>query len=86
MTAGPVVGTTRDIVRDIITGSKFEHCVLITAASPTVQMFTERRDGHDMAAFQQLENDILLWMGGNKVLYYLLFVIYYFISKILQER
>lgn len=68
LTSGPVVGTLRDILRDIITGSKFEYCILIVAAGPTVQMFAERRDtGHDMAAFQQLEQDMLTWMGGNKV-------------------
>ncbi|XP_075226847.1 sec1 family domain-containing protein 2-like isoform X2 [Lycorma delicatula] len=67
LTSGPVVGTVRDIVRDIVSASKFEYCILIVASGPTVQMFAEKRDsGHDMAAFQQLECAMLTWMGGSK--------------------
>ncbi|XP_063241487.1 sec1 family domain-containing protein 2-like isoform X2 [Bacillus rossius redtenbacheri] len=83
ITCSPVFGVTRTVLRDVIQASSFEYCVLITAAHPSVHHFLRHggpREGvGEMAAFHDLEEEMLQWMGNMnftvEVFYFPIFVI-----------
>ena len=82
-----IQGTNYDILEHLIRGSKLEYCVVITSAHASLQNLLQwsgtTRDTHqEIEAFQNLEEDILDWMGnmvfickiGPKLVVYLLLV------------
>ena len=63
---GPVVGLRAEKIGEILRGSHFEHCAVITNASPSVNNLA-RHPGRDNLperhTFDELENTLLEWMG-----------------------
>jgi len=57
-------------IRDIILGSRFEHCIVITAAPATIHASIRTSEGlpaddpNNLRAFVELENRLLRWMGN----------------------
>lgn len=66
-----VSGITEMAIRDIILGSRFEHCIVITAAPATIHTSIRTTDGppaddpNNLRAFVELENRLLRWMGNS---------------------
>jgi len=69
LVSSPVVGSTRMILRDIISSSHFEHCVLISSCSPQVLNLATTgnvpNNTVEMTAIHKLEMDMLQWMKGE---------------------
>lgn len=72
--SGAVTGAAEMCVRDIVLGSHFEHCVVVTAAPATVHPAPVRigiseqhcdDDPNNLRAFVELENKLLRWMGNE---------------------
>uniref|UniRef100_A0A146LWX9 Sec1 family domain-containing protein 2 n=3 Tax=Lygus hesperus TaxID=30085 RepID=A0A146LWX9_LYGHE len=65
----PLTGTTRIILRDLISNSKFQHCILITSCSPTVLTLATTgnvsENTEEMTALHKLETDMLHWMKNK---------------------
>ena len=63
---GPAVGLRAEKIGEILRGSHFEHCAVITNASPSVHNLA-RHPGRDNLperhTFDELENNLLEWMG-----------------------
>jgi hypothetical protein len=66
-----VSGITEMAIRDIILGSRFEHCIVITAAPATIHTSIRTTEGppaddpNNLRAFVELENRLLRWMGNS---------------------
>ncbi|XP_076043929.1 sec1 family domain-containing protein 2-like isoform X2 [Oratosquilla oratoria] len=58
--------TKKDILRDIIQSSCFQYCVVISAAHPNVHSYARfgGRETDETMIMNQLEQDILTWMGN----------------------
>ncbi|XP_077986469.1 sec1 family domain-containing protein 2-like [Glandiceps talaboti] len=63
----PLIGQTANTIRDIITASHFQYCIVITATTPEVHYFT-RKENHDPnyenKIFENFEEHMLHWMGN----------------------
>ncbi|XP_073993863.1 sec1 family domain-containing protein 2-like isoform X2 [Rhodnius prolixus] len=68
--SSPLVGPARIILRDLISNSKFLHCVLITSCSPAVLTVATTgnvpESSNEMSALQKLEFDMLRWMKNQE--------------------
>ncbi|XP_059471742.1 sec1 family domain-containing protein 2-like [Neocloeon triangulifer] len=70
LTSEDVGGVTEMAIRDIILGSRFEHCIVITAAPATIHASIKATDSqpvddpNNLRAFVELENRLLRWMGN----------------------
>lgn len=64
--SGPVRGTTATILQDVIKASKFQYCIVITSAHPSVHTYARYggRDVDDAALTTELEQNVLTWMGN----------------------
>lgn len=69
----PLVGPPRTILKDIISNSFFEHCVVITPCSPSVLYLATTGSILDHSNYNKaamtlntLENDILQWMKNKE--------------------
>ncbi|XP_014239830.1 sec1 family domain-containing protein 2-like [Cimex lectularius] len=66
LVSSPVVGPARIVLRDLISNSKFNHCILITSCSPVVLNVATTgnvpENAHEMTAVHKLELDMLRWM------------------------
>ncbi|KAK9498781.1 hypothetical protein O3M35_003342 [Rhynocoris fuscipes] len=64
--SSPLVGPPRLILRDLISTSKFNYCVLITSCSPIVLTVATTGNvpetANEMSAVEKLERDMLRWM------------------------
>ncbi|KAK7868499.1 hypothetical protein R5R35_001907 [Gryllus longicercus] len=83
ITASSDVTKSKLIVQDLIQNSHFEYCIYITAAHPLVHNMAKYgglRDATDeMSVFQELEEDMLHWMGNLnytvEIFYFPLFLV-----------
>ena len=70
-----IQGTNYDILEHLIRGSNLEYCVVITSAHASLQnmlQWSGTRDTHqEMEAFQNLEEDILDWMGNMVLIFHI---------------
>uniref|UniRef100_A0A069DZE7 Putative sec1 family domain protein n=1 Tax=Panstrongylus megistus TaxID=65343 RepID=A0A069DZE7_9HEMI len=68
--SSPLVGPARIILRDLISNSKFLHCVLITSCSPIVLTVATTgnvpESSNEMSALKKLELDMLRWMKSQE--------------------
>ncbi|KAG0727468.1 Sec1 family domain-containing protein 2 [Chionoecetes opilio] len=64
--SGPVRGTTATTLQHIIQASRFQYCVVITAAHPSVHSYARYggREVDDAALIAELEQSVLTWMGN----------------------
>lgn len=63
----PFHGTNHRILEGLIKKSKLEYCVIITAAHISVHHLLAwggGREGHELEAFNKLEQNVLNWMGN----------------------
>ena len=63
---GPAVGLRAEKIGEILRGSHFEHCAVITNASPAVHNLARHPDRDNLPerhTFDALENTLLEWMG-----------------------
>jgi len=65
---GPVIGNNRSTVQSIIENSSLEYVVIVTNCHPSVQTWSQfpARDWNvdDRTGFDQLEQQVLMWMGN----------------------
>nr|XP_006819040.1 PREDICTED: sec1 family domain-containing protein 2-like [Saccoglossus kowalevskii] len=63
----PLIGRTASIIKDIVSGSNFQYCIVITAATPEVHFYV-KNETYDPALesrlFGEFEEQMLLWMGN----------------------
>ena len=60
-------GTNLSVLKSLISKAHLSYCVLITSAHVSVHHHLKwggTKDGHDIEAFQKLEEEILQWMGN----------------------
>jgi len=66
--SGPVVGKVLNTLKSILQNSSLEYVVVITTCHPTVHTWAQHpaRDwnSEDRSGFDQLENQVLMWMGN----------------------
>lgn len=59
------------ILKDIISSSNFEHCIVITSCSPIALTLATTGNvpegSHELTALHKLERDILHWMKSEVV-------------------
>ncbi|KAK4307709.1 hypothetical protein Pmani_020555 [Petrolisthes manimaculis] len=78
-----VLGTTATILHDIVQASRFQYCVVISCAHPSVLSYARYggRDADENTLLAELERDVLTWMGNMnytvEVLYFPLVVVPY---------
>ncbi|KAF6203739.1 hypothetical protein GE061_002073 [Apolygus lucorum] len=77
----PLTGPTRMILRDLISNSKFQHCILITSCSPSVLTLASTgkvsENNEEMTALHKLETDMLHWMKNKE---YAVEILHLFVS------
>lgn len=65
----PLTGPPRMILKDIISSSNFEHCIVITSCSPIALNLATTGNvpegTHELTALHKLERDILHWMKSE---------------------
>lgn len=61
-----VWGTTATILKDIVTASRFQYCVVISCAHPSVLSYARYggREADEGTLMAELERDVLTWMGN----------------------
>lgn len=64
--SSPVRGTTATILKDVIQASRFQYCVVVTSAHPSVHTYARYggRDVDDAVLTTELEQNVLTWMGN----------------------
>ena len=75
----PLHGTTYNVLEGLVRNSNLDYCIIITSAHSSVHHLlhwgASREGQHEQEAFQQIEEDVLEWMG-NKVIKHTIFKIY----------
>ncbi|XP_005111562.1 sec1 family domain-containing protein 2 isoform X1 [Aplysia californica] len=62
--SSPLLGVTEEIIRDVVTQSRFQYVVVMTTVSPLLHVDSAAQDTEGDGVFEEFEEKVLEWMGN----------------------